>query len=82
MRLSSWWFSDFLGDLVSKGPDSAGVVQLAREIGALGVRGNHDFEVLRLHAALTQDIHVSQAKQLSNLEHATISPMLTKKDVA
>ena len=37
-------------------------------------------EVLRLHAALTQDIHVSQAKQLSNLEHATISPMLTKSN--
>jgi|TARA_B110000305_G_C19336228_1_gene586726 hypothetical protein len=37
----------FLGDLVSKGPDSLSVVQLAREIGAIGVRGNHDFEVVR-----------------------------------
>jgi diadenosine tetraphosphatase ApaH/serine/threonine PP2A family protein phosphatase len=30
------------GDLVAKGPDSRGVVQLAREIGALAVLGNHD----------------------------------------
>jgi hypothetical protein len=30
------------GDLVAKGPDSQGVVQLAREIGALAVLGNHD----------------------------------------
>jgi len=30
------------GDLVAKGPDSRGVVQLVREIGALAVLGNHD----------------------------------------
>ena len=42
----------FLGDLVSKGPDSLGVVQMAREIGAIGVRGNHDFEVVRWHQAI------------------------------
>lgn len=42
----------FLGDLVSKGPDSLSVVQMAREIGAIGVRGNHDFEVIRWHQAM------------------------------
>ena len=42
----------FLGDLVSKGPDSASVVQMARELGAIGVRGNHDFEVIRWHQAI------------------------------
>ena len=42
----------FLGDLVSKGPDSISVVQMAREIGAIGVRGNHDFEVVRWHQAI------------------------------
>ena len=30
------------GDLVAKGPDSRGVVQLVREMGALAVLGNHD----------------------------------------
>ena len=36
----------FVGDLVAKGPDSQGAVQLARELGAKGVRGNHDHHVL------------------------------------
>ena len=31
-----------LGDVVSKGPDSARVLRMARELGALSVRGNHD----------------------------------------
>ncbi|KAI0975533.1 Metallo-dependent phosphatase [Xylaria arbuscula] len=35
------------GDIVNKGPDSAGVVDLAMRIGAYGVRGNHDDRVLR-----------------------------------
>lgn len=34
------------GDLVNKGPDSAGVVALAMRIGAFGVRGNHEDRVL------------------------------------
>lgn len=38
----------FTGDLVAKGPDSQGVVQLAREKGALSVLGNHDAHVLRI----------------------------------
>jgi len=42
----------FLGDLVCKGPDSLSVVRMAREIGAIGVRGNHDFEVVRWHQAI------------------------------
>ncbi len=35
------------GDLVAKGPDSPGVVALARARGALGVLGNHDAHVLK-----------------------------------
>jgi diadenosine tetraphosphatase ApaH/serine/threonine PP2A family protein phosphatase len=38
-----------VGDLVAKGPDSAGVVRRAREHGFLAVRGNHDEHVLRWH---------------------------------
>lgn len=30
---------------VAKGPDSAGVVGMARELGGVTVRGNHEFEV-------------------------------------
>ncbi len=46
----------FLGDLVCKGPDSLSVVQMAREVGALGVRGNHDFEVVRWHQAIKSGV--------------------------
>src|ERR1700752_4801857 len=37
-----------LGDLVAKGPDSLGVLQWAREAGALAVLGNHDDHLLKL----------------------------------
>ena len=40
----------FVGDLVAKGPDSAGVVAWARERGAAAVLGNHDEHVLRARA--------------------------------
>ncbi len=39
-----------VGDLVAKGPDSQGVVQLARERGFRAVLGNHDAHVLRIRA--------------------------------
>ncbi|MEM8609407.1 MAG: metallophosphoesterase [Myxococcota bacterium] len=36
-----------VGDLVAKGPDSLGVIRLARDLGARAVRGNHDQHCLR-----------------------------------
>ncbi|KAE8167853.1 Metallo-dependent phosphatase-like protein [Aspergillus tamarii] len=36
----------FVGDLVNKGPNSPGVIDLAVELGASAVRGNHDNAVL------------------------------------
>jgi hypothetical protein len=44
LRLSDYRPGDqviLLGDLVAKGPDSVGVVQMARDIGARTVRGTH-----------------------------------------
>lgn len=40
----------FTGDMINKGPDSAGVVALAMEMGASSVRGNHEDKVLFAHA--------------------------------
>ncbi|KAL5327346.1 hypothetical protein ACEPPN_005042 [Leptodophora sp. 'Broadleaf-Isolate-01'] len=34
------------GDMISKGPDSPGVVDLAMELGATGIRGNHEDRIL------------------------------------
>jgi hypothetical protein len=45
------------GDLVMKGPDSQGVVQLARERRALSVRGNHDAHVLKARAGVALKKH-------------------------
>ncbi|KKY34949.1 putative calcineurin-like phosphoesterase [Diaporthe ampelina] len=43
-----------VGDLINKGPDSAGVVDLAIELGAHAVRGNHEDRVLLVHAAMNK----------------------------
>jgi hypothetical protein len=40
-----------VGDLIAKGPDSRGVVERACELGASGVRGNHEEHVLRYKSA-------------------------------
>jgi hypothetical protein len=67
----------FLGDLVSKGPDSLSVVQMAREIGAIGVRGNHDFEVVRWHQAIKSGVD----PPLVGSEHFHIASCLSKADM-
>lgn len=36
-----------LGDLVNRGPDSRGVIDLARQINATSLLGNHEFRLLR-----------------------------------
>ncbi|KAG7361013.1 calcineurin-like phosphoesterase [Nitzschia inconspicua] len=67
----------FLGDLVSKGPDSVAVVQMAREIGAIGVRGNHDFETVRWHQAIKAGVDPPIAVS----EHFHIANSLTNADM-
>jgi hypothetical protein len=40
------------GDMIRKGPDSAGVVDLAMSLGATGVRGNHEDRILATYAGM------------------------------
>ncbi|QQK43277.1 Ser/Thr protein phosphatase family [Penicillium digitatum] len=44
----------FVGDLINKGPDSAGVVDLAREHSASSVRGNHEDRILLLRQKMVK----------------------------
>ena len=62
-----------VGDLVAKGPDSAGVVRWARESGADAVLGNHDAHVL--HAARGGDKKVGPA-------HRAVAETLGAADLA
>jgi hypothetical protein len=41
----------FVGDLVARGPDSAGVLDLAAELGGRAVLGNHERRLLQARAA-------------------------------
>jgi predicted phosphodiesterase len=63
-----------VGDLVAKGPDSAGVVSRARELSLRAVRGNHDEHVLRWHQG-----HQKPGKQLKP-EHQQVLDTLTPSD--
>ncbi len=61
-----------VGDLVAKGPDSAGVVQLARERGFRAVLGNHDAHVLR--------IREGNLKKAPKPTHESVANALTDAD--
>lgn len=63
LKAAAWTPNDGLvlvGDLVAKGPDSAGVVQRARELGALAVLGNHDAHLLKVRSGGGKKSHHQQ----------------------
>lgn len=70
----------FAGDLVAKGPDSAAVVQLARERGADCVRGNHEAHLLRYRqpdegGRPLKPLHRSVAQSLSKADWSYVEAM-------
>lgn len=66
----------FVGDLVAKGPDSAGVVARARELKSLCVRGNHDEAVLRIRRSRQQGVALPRAKKT----HLRVAERLREAD--
>jgi hypothetical protein len=43
------------GDMISKGPDSPGVVDLAMKLGATGIRGNHEDRIILTYEDMVAD---------------------------
>ncbi len=66
----------FVGDLVAKGPDSAGVVAIARQLGAFAVMGNHDQRVVDWHRAVTK----KKAPPSLPADHQRVVTTLTDAD--
>ena len=66
-----------VGDLVAKGPDSVGVVALARERGFEAVLGNHDAKVLKMGRD-----GGDRSPMVSPREHAYVAAHLTPPDWA
>jgi len=54
----------FVGDLVARGPDSLGVLDIARKTGALVVRGNHEQKLLDWHDSREQWIRGASASKV------------------
>lgn len=67
----------FVGDLCAKGPDSQGVVQRVRELGADCVRGNHDEAVLRIRRAAQQGYEPTRPPKRA---HLRVAEALTAAD--
>lgn len=53
-----------VGDMITKGPDSAGVIRYAMEVGASAVRGNHEDNVLHAYKALKKEHRKKHAQTL------------------
>jgi predicted phosphodiesterase len=73
----------FVGDLVARGPDSHGVLRIARELSALAVRGNHEERVLAARSALLKreplpkigKSHAALAQELDEVEWAQLEAL-------
>lgn len=67
-----------LGDLVAKGPKSGEVIQMAIDLNAMSVRGNHDQEVIRRSVTWRSSLkHGKATEKLKYNEHTRIAKELT-----
>ncbi|KAK0628643.1 Metallo-dependent phosphatase-like protein, partial [Bombardia bombarda] len=61
------------GDMVTKGPDSVGVVDLAMRLGASAVRGNHEDRVLLVASRGSSDVVPTLANYTNTTAYGTIA---------
>jgi bis(5'-nucleosyl)-tetraphosphatase (symmetrical) len=62
----------FVGDVIAKGPDSLGCLEMAHSLGSVMVLGNHELKVLQI----VDSIASGQTKDYKNSEHSTIARVL------
>jgi hypothetical protein len=73
----------FVGDLVARGPDTRRVLQIARELGAPSVRGNHEQRLIVAHHAIKAGgqaprvgpSHQKLVRELNEVEWAQLEAM-------
>jgi len=71
IRFSSGDRLIFVGDLIARGPDSLGVLDVARRTGALIVRGNHEQKLLDWHEDDETDLgrtHLEVARAMRDVD--------------
>jgi len=69
----------FVGDLVAKGPDSVGVLRIARSIGAEAVMGNHDHYLVEHHRSISKDGTSKDGASKSGADASDAIKKLAKK---
>jgi hypothetical protein len=71
----------FVGDLVARGPDSLGVLDVARRTGAMVVRGNHEQKLVAWHEAKLARLRGEDAREVKlGAIHATLAEELRPVD--
>lgn len=70
----------FVGDLVARGPDSLGVLDIARQTGAIIVRGNHEHKLVTWRAARAAWLRGATAKEPIGRMHRDIARAMRPVD--
>ena len=71
----------FVGDLIARGPDSLGVLDVVRRTGALVVRGNHEQKLLSWKEARVARLRGEDAREVKLAPiHAKLAPALRPVD--
>src|SRR5580704_11825778 len=71
----------FVGDLVARGPDSLGVLDVARRTGAIVVRGNHEHKLVAWKEAKVARLRGEEAREVKlGAIHATLAEALRPVD--